>query len=107
MDIKMVFGANLKHFRKAEHLSQEELSERIEITVNHLSKIERGVTFVSADLLEKISDNLGVSVARLFCLENENIYDDNLVKKFDRITETHLIRAMEGIKSDIRQKDAD
>ena len=103
----MIFGLNLKRYRKEERLSQEELSERVDISVKHLSKIERGLTFVSADLLEKLSDNLGVSVARLFCKENENIYDDNVLRKFDRVTEKHLIRAMEGIKGDIRQEDID
>ena len=107
MEVKTLFGLNLKRFRKEEHLSQEELSEKVDISVKHLSKIERGLTFVSADLLEKLSKNLGISVARLFCEENENIYDDNVLKKFDRITEKHLIRAMEGIKEDIRQEDID
>ena len=96
---------NLKYYRKKKRLSQEQLSEEVDISVMHLSKIERGLTFVSADLLEKLSDNLGVSVARLFCRENENIYDDDVLKKFDRITEKHLIRAMEGIKGDIRQEE--
>ena len=105
MGIKTLFGLNLKRYRKEERLSQEELSEKVNISVKHLSKIERGLTFVSADLLEKLSDNLGVSIARLFCKENENIYDDNVLQKFDRITEKHLIRAMEGIKGDIRQED--
>jgi transcriptional regulator with XRE-family HTH domain len=69
----------------------------------HLSKIERGLTFVSSDLLEKLSVNLGISAAHLFCTNNEKIYDENAFDKFDRITENHLIKAMEGIKSDIRQ----
>ena len=107
MDIKKIFGLNLKRYRKDKHYSQEELSEKIDVSVKHLSKIERGLTFVSADLLEKLSYNLGVSVARLFCKENENIYDDNILKKYDRITEKHLIRAMEGIKGDIRREDID
>ena len=107
MGIKKLFGLNLKRYRKGKHLSQEELSEKVDISVKHLSKIERGLTFVSADLLERLSYNLGVSVARLFCKENENIYDDNVLKRFDRITEKHLIRAMEGIKGDIRQEDSD
>ena len=107
MEIKTLFGLNLKHFRKEKHLSQDQLSEKVDISVKHLSKIERGLTFVSADLLEKLSINLGISVARLFCAENENIYDDNVLKKFDRITEKHLIRAMEGIKGDIRKDDID
>jgi transcriptional regulator with XRE-family HTH domain len=103
MDIKASFGANLKHYRKTNHLSQEKLSEKVNISVMHLSKIERGLTFVSADLLEKLSDNLEISVARLFCKDNEKIYDDDVLNKFDRITEKHLIKAMEGIKGDIRQ----
>ena len=106
MDIKAFFGRNLKHYRKKKRLSQEQLSEIVDISVMHLSKIERGLTFVSADLLEKLSVNLDISVARLFCMENENIYDD-VLRKFDRITEKHLIRAMEGIKGDIRQDDID
>jgi transcriptional regulator with XRE-family HTH domain len=105
MDIKSFFGMNLKHYRKKKHFSQEQLSEKVDISVMHLSKIERGLTFVSAELLEKLSANLEVSVARLFCMENEKVYDDDVLKKFDRITEKNLIRAMEGIKSDIRQED--
>jgi len=107
MGVKTLFGLNLKRFRKENRLSQDQLSEKVGISVKHLSKIERGLTFVSADLLEKLSNNLGVTIARLFCTDNENIYDDNVLKKFDRITEKHLIRAMEGIKGDIRKDSTD
>ena len=103
MDIKTSFGANLKHYRKKLHLSQEKLSEMVDISVMHLSKIERGLTFVSADLLDKLAENLKITAAHLFCNPNEKIYDDDIFKKFDWITEKHLIKAMEGIKDDIRQ----
>ena len=53
-----------------------------------------------------VSHNLGVSVARLFCSENENIdvcvIDEVILRKFDRITEKHLVLVKEGIKADIR-----
>ena len=107
MEIKTFFGSNLKRYRKKKCLSQEQLSEKVDISVKHLSKIERGLTFVSADLLEKLSDNLGISVARLFCKENEKIHDDNILTKFDRVTEKHLIKAMEGIKNEIRQDETE
>ena len=105
MDIRVLFGKNLKIYRKKRRLSQEQLSEIVDISPMHLSKIERGLTFVSADLLEKLSESLEIPIARLFCRENEQIYGDDVLKKFDRITEKHLIQAMEGIKSEIRQDD--
>jgi transcriptional regulator with XRE-family HTH domain len=107
MEIKAFFGANLKRYRKAKHLSQEQLSEKVNISVKHLSKIERGLTFVSADLLEKLSAQLNISIAQLFCKTNEKIYDDNVLGMFDRISERHLIKALEGIKADIRQNYVD
>ena len=115
MNIKVLFGTNLKFYRKRRHLSQEQLAEKVDISAKHLSKIERGLTFVSADLLEKLSDTLEISVAQLFCKKNENInidektyYDkDDLLKKFDGITEKHLMRAMKGIKGDIRRDSVD
>jgi transcriptional regulator with XRE-family HTH domain len=103
MDVKAFFGANLKFYRKEKHLSQEQLSENLSISVKHLSKIERGLTFVSADLLERLSSNLNVSAAALFCKNTERIYDENVLSVFDRITERRLIMAMEGIKGDIRE----
>jgi len=105
MDIRVLFGRNLKIFRKKRRLSQEQLSEIVDISPMHLSKIERGLTFVSADLLEKLSESLEIPVARLFCQEFEQIYGGDVLKKIDRITEKHLIRAMEGIKGEIRQDD--
>jgi transcriptional regulator with XRE-family HTH domain len=107
MGVKTLLGSNIKRYRKKEQLSQEELSEKVGISVKHLSKIERGLTFVSADHLENFANNLGISVAQLFCKENESIYNDNVLKGFDRITEKHLIRAMEGIKGDIRREEID
>ena len=103
MEIRAFFGANLKYYRKEKHLSQEELSEKVDISVKHLSKIERGMTFVSADLLEKLSIKLEISVARLFCKPNEKIYDNSVLEMFDRISEKHLIKALEGIKTEVRE----
>jgi hypothetical protein len=44
-----------------------------------------------------------VSVAALFCKNGEKIYDKNILNIFDRITERHLIKAIEEIKTDVRQ----
>jgi len=65
-EIKAVLGANIKYYRKKLNLSQEQLAEKLEITPKHLSTIETGATFVSAELLEKFTRQLCVSASTLF-----------------------------------------
>jgi transcriptional regulator with XRE-family HTH domain len=103
MNIKSVFGENLKFYRKAKKLSQEQLSEKVDISVKHLSSIERGLNFVSADLLEKLAVSVEVPAFYFFVNEKEVFYNDAMLNTIDRIIEKNLIQTIEEIKSDIRQ----
>jgi len=110
MNVKSVFGENLKLYRKAKKLSQEQLSEKVDISVKHLSAIERGLTFVSADLLEKLSLSMEVPVSRFFLTyqevfanEDKARHGDAMLETIDKIIERHLMQAIQGIKSEIRQ----
>jgi transcriptional regulator with XRE-family HTH domain len=103
MDVKSSFGENLKRYRKEKKLSQEQLAEKAGISVKHLSAIERGLTFVSADLLEKLSKSLDIPLFFFFAGDTEIFYDDSMLNAMDRIIEKHLIKAIEAIKLDIRQ----
>jgi transcriptional regulator with XRE-family HTH domain len=103
MNIKSVFGENLKLYRKAKKMSQEQLSERVDISVKHLSSIERGLNFVSADLLEKLALSVEVPVYYFFVNEKEIIYNDTMLNTIDRIIEKNLIQTIKEIKSDMRQ----
>jgi transcriptional regulator with XRE-family HTH domain len=104
MDIKTIFGENLKFYRKEKHLSQEQLSEEVDISVKHLSSIERGLTFVSADLLEKLACSVDVPVFYFFVNKREFFYNDVMLNTIDNIIENKLLRTIEEIKLDIRQK---
>jgi transcriptional regulator with XRE-family HTH domain len=104
MDIKIILGGNLKFYRKAKHLSQEQLSEKVDISVKHLSSIERGLTFVSADLLEKLACSVDVPLFYFFVNKREIVYNDVMLNTIDNIIENKLIKAIEEIKSAIRQK---
>lgn len=64
--IQKLFGSNVQKYRKQAGLTQDELSERIGITQKHLSIIETGTQFASAQVIEKISKELNVSPASLF-----------------------------------------
>jgi len=103
MDLKSLFGRNLKLYRKIKRLSQEQLSEKVDISVKHLSSIERGLTFVSADLLQKLATSVEIPVFYFFVNESENFYNDAMLNTIDRIIEKQLIKAIEEIKSDIRK----
>ncbi|GHV89382.1 hypothetical protein AGMMS50267_17420 [Spirochaetia bacterium] len=102
MSIKSVFGANLKHYRKLRQLSQEELSEKLDITPKHLSTLETGATFVSAKLLEKLTKILDVSASALFYTPEEKSSDDGFLTIIDHIIEKELEKTVKTIKIEIR-----
>jgi transcriptional regulator with XRE-family HTH domain len=110
MDVKLIFGENLKYYRKKRLLSQEELSEKVDISSKHLSGIERGLNFASSDLLERISDVLEVPLF-LFFIQDPEIFlnsptvrvflNDLMLRTIDRIIERRLAKAIKEIKLDI------
>ncbi len=52
MSIKKYIGKRIKEIRKSKHLSQEQLSEMLDISQNALSYIETGENFFSAEPYE-------------------------------------------------------
>lgn len=103
MSVKKLFGGNLKKYRKQCGFTQEELSEKIGISVNHLSLIENGATFVSAEVIEKLSDVLQIPIASFFYNEEENFGSDTFLQKMDTVLEAELHSAMKNIKSKMRE----
>lgn len=55
-------GNRIAELRKAQGLTQLQLSEKTGITRTHLSRIERGQYSVGLDLLQCIAENLGKRV---------------------------------------------
>lgn len=102
MNIKKIFGENLKKYRKRLKFTQEELSERINITQKHLSLIENGSTFVSAEVIERLSDVLKVPASSFFYSEEENAGGESFLRRIDIIVEEELYSAMKSIKTRAR-----
>lgn len=65
-DLRKNFGKRLKTLRRQAGLTQEELAEATEISVDFISLVERGINSPSFDNLEKLAKILGVSVRDLF-----------------------------------------
>ena len=63
---KKLLGSRIKEIRKLRRLSQEELSEKINIDPKHLSRIEVGRGFPSLDTLKRLADVLNVDIKDFF-----------------------------------------
>ena len=83
MGVKQIFGNNLHSYRKLRSLSQEQLAEKLDISVKHLSTLETGKVFASAELIEKISKELNVSISALFYTPDEKSFDESDLSKIE------------------------
>lgn len=64
--LKKFFGINLKLLRKSHNLTQEELSELVDVHPQQISKIENGGYFPSSKTLELLCKALNVPPFKLF-----------------------------------------
>lgn len=72
MDLKQTFGKNVKYYRFRKKLTQAQLSEKINVSVNYLGRIERGKHSTDFDIIERLSKILEVHPFELF-LEPKDI----------------------------------
>ena len=60
MDLREVFARNLRQFRQAAGLSQEELADAADINRTYLSKLETAQTYAGLEIIGKLSKVLRV-----------------------------------------------
>ena len=60
-----MLALNLRKFRQAKGLSQEELAGRAEIDRTYISAVERSVYAASIDVVDRLARGLGVEAADL------------------------------------------
>ena len=102
MNVKVIFGENLKLYRKSHNLTQEVLAEKLEITPTHLSRIENGKSFVTVELLDALCVIFGISPATLFLMPQEFKGDDSLFMEIDTMIDEELKKAGIDLKKRIR-----
>lgn len=66
------FGARLRSIRKVRQLSQEQFAEKVGISVDFLSLIERGINAPSFETIDQISKRLRIPVRDLFDFSSEH-----------------------------------
>ncbi len=66
MTLKAIFGRNLATARKSAGLTQEQLAEICDVTIETISNIERGLKGPRFDLIEKLAAAVSVDPHQLF-----------------------------------------
>lgn len=64
-DVMLRFGANLKHLRKAQRLSQDQFAEALGVSRGSISFYETASRTADIDFLMKVSEVFGVSLDAL------------------------------------------
>jgi transcriptional regulator with XRE-family HTH domain len=84
-----LLGRNIAHFRLEASLTQEQLAERTDYSVDFIGLVERGINAPTVERLKDIADVIGVEVWQLFHpnrgLENQA---KSKVKKLPRKSES-------------------
>lgn len=85
------FGKRVKACREQLGLTQEQLAEKIGLTPNYISTVERGTAFLRYDKLIAIINGLEVSADALFC---------DVVEHGTEYKASQLSRLLEGVSSE-------
>jgi transcriptional regulator with XRE-family HTH domain len=65
MQLKDAFAANLRHYRHARGISQEELAYAADINRTYISKLEKGISQPGLEIIGKIAEVLGIEATAL------------------------------------------
>ena len=80
-----MFGEKLKKLRTDNHLTQEELAEKIFVTRTAISKWENGRGYPSIDSLKELSNLFGISIDELIAdsdIENKKLLEQAESRKY-------------------------
>lgn len=72
-EIREVFASGLKQARKIKKLTQHQLAEAAALSVDTVSRLERGDAFPSFDSMEALAEALGISPLQFFSLRPPDV----------------------------------
>ena len=81
------FGMRLKEIRRDKGITQEKLAQEMNVSWNHISKLERGTRSCSLDLLITISKYFGVSTDYLLTGKEMSIERNRILSVIRDLTE--------------------
>lgn len=92
--VDATFGKILREFRKSHHLTQEQVSEEVGISLKYVSRIENGKGGISTETLIKYMNSLGITPNTMYqdFVQNEKLkMQIELSEKLNDLSEEKLI----------------
>ena len=93
--MEKIIGKRIQEFRKKKGMTQEELSEIINVTPHYLSALERGIYNIKLETLVKILNTLDCSADEVFC---------DVVNKSFAVTASKLSEKLEFLSLEEQQR---
>ena len=82
-----MIGENIKYYRKAKRISQEELAVKLNVVRQTVSKWEKGLSVPDADVLVRMAGLLGVSVSQLLGTETDDCSTIALSEELSKVNQ--------------------
>lgn len=100
----MTIQDNIRHVRESHNLTQENMTELLNMTASGYAKIERGATQLKFEKLEKIAQILNVDVVELLELgDGGDVVIQLLNDSGDNATANYYLNANEKLVSEIEK----
>lgn len=80
-DIKYIIADNIKLYRKKENLTQMELAERADLSLDSIKRLERGLRTMSLENFLRVSDALHVPLSYLLYEKREDASESEQIKE--------------------------
>ena len=93
--MEKIIGKRIQEFRKKKGMTQEELSEVIDISPHYLSALERGIYNIKLETLVKILNCLDCSADEVFC---------DVVNKSCAVTPSRLSERLESLPAEEQER---
>lgn len=105
MDERKLIGKRIQELRKRQNLSQEQISEKADISPNYLSRIECGKENPTLDMLIKLANVLKVEMWEMFDFGHIVSYKElgKTIQNLTRTTEESKLRlALKVVRAVVR-----
>ena len=78
-------GGKIADLRLEQKLTQAQLAEKMGLSVESISRMERGVTFPSLKTMAKVGEALGVTLKRFFEFDDEDDKGDGYSRELAKL----------------------